>query len=165
MGYKFHTDTTIEYPFCLEMLQQLGGKDSGIRFRGFPVFNGVQCPCCKKKKARFIVSDPDKGKKPYEQDTFVLQCPVDICDNHGTTTLHDVIKRFGSQSTLQRWREARYQKTYTDNWKGIKNRVPYEDRKPKKRRTFIDKLDVKTQTSFIRVTGESPDLGCLPINP
>mgnify|MGYP004130433821 CR=1 FL=1 len=74
---------------------------------GFPEFNGVQCPCCKKKKARFICTDPSKGKRPYEQDTFVLQCPVDICDNYGSTTLHEVIKRIGSQSTLQRWREAR----------------------------------------------------------
>ena len=48
--------------------------------------------------------------------------------------------------------------------KGIKNRVPYEDRKPKER-TFKEKLDIKTQTSSIRVTGESPDLGCRPTNP
>ena len=48
--------------------------------------------------------------------------------------------------------------TYTDNLKGIKNRVSYEDKKPKER-TFKEKLEVKTETSFIRVTGESPDLG------
>ena len=48
--------------------------------------------------------------------------------------------------------------------KGIKNRVPYEDRKPKER-TFKEKLDVKTQTVFARITNESPDLGCRPTNP
>ena len=74
-------------------------------------------------------------------------------------------KRIGTIKGGMSERKARWQTTYTDNWKGIKNRVPYEERKPKGRRTFKEKLDLKTQTSFIRVTGESPDLGCRPTNP
>ena len=155
MGYKFHTDQSIEEPFFLEMVQQFNGK----RVREVNNYSAylVKCPCCQKKKAIFGSS--------RDRDTFVLLCPVDICANKGGLVLHEVIKRYGVGGIFDRWRQARWQTTYTDKWKGIKNRVPYEDRKPKKRRTFEDKLDVKTQTSFIRVTGESPDLGCRPTNP
>ena len=155
MGYKFHTDQSIEEPFFLEMVQQFNGK----RVREVNNYSAylVKCPSCQKKKAIFGSS--------RDRDTFVLLCPVDICDNKGGLVLHEVIKRYGVGGIFDRWRQARWQTTYTDKWKGIKNRVPYEDRKPKKRRTFEDKLDVKTQTSFIRVTGESPDLGCRPTNP
>ena len=161
MKYKFYSDTLIEEPFFLEIAQELGGVPDKKGYRGFPVFVGVQCPYCQKKKAQFKCSDPTKGKKYYEKDTFVLLCPVEICSNYGGTTLDEVIKKIGSKETQESWRKARWQET----WKGIKNRVPYEERKPKRRRTFKDKLDVKTQTSFIRVTGESPDLGCRPTNP
>ena len=155
MGYKFHTDQSIEEPFFLEMVQQFNGiKASKVNNQW--AYN-VKCPSCQKKKAIFGSS--------RHRDTFVLLCPVDICDNKGGLVLHEVIKRDGGGDIFDRWRKARWQTTYTDNWKGIKNRVSYEDRKPKKRRTFKDKLDVKTQTSFIRVTGESPDLGCRPTNP
>ena len=51
------------------------------------------------------------------------------------------------------------------NGKALRTECLMKIGNPKKRRTFKDKLDVKTQTSFIRVTGESPDLGCRPTNP
>ena len=154
MGYKFHTDTSIEEPFFLEMVQQFNGKRVSMVNNHSAYL--VKCPCCKKKKAIFGSS--------RDRDTFVLLCPVDICSNQGGLVLHEVIKRYGGGDIFDRWRKARWQTTYTDNWKGIKNRVSYEERKPKER-TFKEKLDVKTQTSFIRVTGESPDLGCRPTNP
>ena len=154
MGYKFHTDTSIEEPFFLEMVQQFNGKRVSMVNNHSAYL--VKCPCCKKKKAIFGSS--------RDRDTFVLLCPVDICSNQGGLVLHEVIKRYGGGDIFDRWRKARWQTTYTDKWQGIKNRVPYEDRKPKER-TFKEKLDVKTQTSFIRVTGESPDLGCRPTNP
>ena len=154
MGYKFHTDTSIEEPFFLEMVQQFNGKRVSMVNNHSAYL--VKCPCCKKKKAIFGSS--------RDRDTFVLLCPVDICSNQGGLVLHEVIKRYGGCDIFDRWRKARWQTTYTDKWQGIKNRVPYEDRKPKER-TFKEKLDVKTQTSFIRVTGESPDLGCRPTNP
>ena len=154
MGYKFHTDQSIEEPFFLEMVQKFNGK----RVREVNNYSAylVKCPCCQKKKAIFGSS--------RNRDTFVLLCPVDICANKGGLVLHEVIKRYGVGGIFDRWRKARWQTTYTDKWKGIKNRVSYEDRKSKER-TFKEKLDVKTQTSFIRVTGESPDLGCRPTNP
>ena len=154
MGYKFHTDTSIEEPFFLEMVQQFNGKRVSMVNNHSAYL--VKCPCCQKKKAIFGSS--------RDRDTFVLLCPVDICPNQGGLVLHEVIKRYGGCDIFDRWRKARWQTTYTDKWQGIKNRVPYEDRKPKER-TFKEKLDVKTQTSFIRVTGESPDLGCRPTNP
>ena len=154
MGYKFHTDTSIEEPFFLEMVQQFSGKKTSM-FNNHAAFL-VKCPCCQKQKAIF-------GRSKYK-DTFVLVCPVDICANKGGLVLHEVIKRYGGRNMFDRWRKARWQTTYTDNWKGIKNRVPYEDRKPKER-TFKDKLDVKTQTVFARITNESSDLGCRPTNP
>ena len=155
MGYKFHTDQSIEEPFFLEMVQQFNGiKSSKVNNHSAYL---VKCPSCQKKKAIFGSS--------RDRDTFVLLCPVDICANKGGLVLHEVIKRYGVGDIFERWRKARWQTTYTDNgWKGIKNRVSYEDRKSKER-TFKEKLDVKTQTSFIRVTGESPDLGCRPTNP
>ena len=155
MGYKFHTDTSIEEPFFLEMVQQFNGiKASKVNNHSAYL---VKCPCCQKKKAIFGSS--------RNRDTFVLLCPVDICAEKGGLVLHEVIKRYGGRDMFDRWRKARWQTTYTDNWKGIKNKVPYEDRKPKKRRTCKEKLDIKTQTSFIRVNNESPDLGCRPNNP
>ena len=154
MGYKFQTDASKEETFFLEMVQQFNGKRVSMVNNHSAYL--VKCPCCQKKKAIFGSS--------RDRDTFVLLCPVDICDNKGGLVLHEVIKRYGVGDIFDRWRKARWQTTYTDNWKGIKNRVPYKDRKPKER-TFKEKLDLKTQTSFIRVTGESPDLGCRPTNP
>ena len=155
MGYKFHTDTSIEEPFFLEMVQQFNGiKASKVNNHSAYL---VKCPCCQKKKAIFGSS--------RNRDTFVLLCPVDICANKGGLVLHEVIKRYGVGDMFDRWRKARWQTTYTDKWKGIKNKVPYEERKPKRRRPFKEKLDIKTQTSFIRVNNESPDLGCRPNNP
>tara|TARA_B100001989_G_C24303899_1_gene347120 strand:+ start:135 stop:602 length:468 start_codon:yes stop_codon:yes gene_type:complete len=155
MGYKFHTDTSIEELFFLEMVQQFNGKRVSMVNNHSAYL--VKCPCCKKKKAIFGSS--------RDRDTFVLLCPVDICPNQGGLVLHEVIKRYGGGDIFDRWRKARWQTTYTDNWKGIKNRVPYEDRKPKRRRTFKEKLDVKTQTVFARITNESPDLDFRPTNP
>ena len=155
MGYKFHTDQLIEQPFFLEMVHQFSGKRVSMVNNHAAYL--VKCPCCQKKKAVFGHSE--------HRDTFVLLCPVDICANKGGLVLHEVIKRYGVGDIFERWRKARWQTTYTDNgWKGIKNRVPYEDRKPKER-TFKDKLDVKTQTVFARITNESSDLGCRPTNP
>ena len=155
MGYKFQTDQFIEQPFFLEMVQQFSGKRVSLINNHAAYL--VKCPCCQKKKAVFGHSE--------HRDTFVLLCPVDICANKGGLVLHEVIKRYGVGDIFERWRKARWQTTYTDNgWKGIKNRVPYEDRKPKER-TFKDKLDVKTQTVFARITNESSDLGCRPTNP
>ena len=85
MGYKFHTDQSIEEPFFLEMVQQFNGK----RVREVNNYSAylVKCPCCQKKKAIFGSS--------RDRDTFVLLCPVDICDNKGGLVLHEVIKRYG----------------------------------------------------------------------
>ena len=156
MGYKFHTDQTIEEPFFREMAGQFGGKDTGKKVQGHQAYL-VKCPCCKRKKAIFGMSK--------HRNTFILLCPVDICTNRGGTVLHEIIKNYGDKSIQKIWSEARWQTTYTDNgWKGIKNRVPYEDRKPKDK-SFKQKMDLKTETSFIKMTCESPDLGCRPTDP
>ena len=121
MGYNFQTDLSIEKPFFLEMIQKFNGKRVSM-VKNHSAYL-VKCPCCQKKKAIFGSS--------RDRDTFVLLCTVDICPNKGGLVLHEVIKRYGRRDMFDRWRKARWQTTYTDNWKGIKNRVPYEDRKPK----------------------------------
>ena len=112
MGYKFHTDQSIEEPFFLEMVQQFNGK----RVREVNNYSAylVKCPCCQKKKAIFGSS--------RNRDTFVLLCPVDICDNKGGLVLHEVIKRYGGGDIFDRWRKARWKSTYTEDWLPIKNR-------------------------------------------
>ena len=52
-------------------------------------------------------------------DTFILACPVDGCDLGGMT-LHGLIKRYGGESMFNRWRKARWQTTYTEDWLPIK---------------------------------------------
>ena len=86
MGYKFHTDQTIEEPFFREMTGQFGGKDTGKRFRGtYPLSNALQ-----EKKAIFGMSK--------HRNTFILLCPVDICTNRGGTVLHEIIKNYGDRA-------------------------------------------------------------------
>ena len=154
MEDKFYTDQFIEQPFFLEMVSQFNGRKARD-INGQPAYR-VQCPCCKRNKAVF--------GRSRDKDTFILLCPVEICTNKGGKVLHEIIYNYGDKKIKEKWRKARIKAKYSEDWGGIKNRVPYEDRKPKDK-SFKQKMDLKTETSFIKMTCESPDLGCRPTDP
>ena len=112
MGYKFKTDINIEYPFFIEMAWKLHGIKGNTLFNGREKYQ-VRCPKCKKGKA---VMGYAKTK-----DSFIFVCPVDRCDLDGVV-LHDLIKRYGGVEMFERWREARWKTTYTENWLPIKTK-------------------------------------------
>ena len=145
MENKFYTDQFIEQPFFLEMVSQFNGRKTRP-VNGQPAYR-VQCPCCKRNKAVFGHS--------RNRDTFILLCPVDICTNKGGKVLHDIINHYGDKKIKKKWWEARRKKEYTDNeWKGIKNRVAYKDRKSRDK-SFKEKMDLKTETSRIKILNRS----------
>ena len=112
MGYKFRTSLHIEYPFFLDMSHKMNGIKRRDNFNGKETFRCV-CPRCGKHKA--VMGYARKG------DTFILACPVDGCDLGGMT-LHDLIKTYGGESMFTKWRNARWQTTYTEDWLPIKTR-------------------------------------------
>jgi hypothetical protein len=112
MGYEFKTDINIEYPFFTEMVGRLDGTKGKMLFNGREKYQ-VRCPRCNKNKA---VMGYAKTK-----DSFVLVCPVDECDLNGVI-LHNLIKRYGGGEMFERWRQARWTPTYTEDWLPIKNR-------------------------------------------
>jgi len=112
MGYEFKTDINIEYPFFTEMVGRLDGTKGKMLFNGREKYQ-VRCPRCNKRKA---VMGYAKTK-----DSFVLVCPVDGCDLNGVV-LHDLIKRYGGQEMFERWRQARWMPTYSEDWLPIKSR-------------------------------------------
>ena len=112
MGYEFKTDINIEYPFFTEMVGRLDGTKGKMLFNGRERYQ-VRCPKCNKNKA---VMGYAKTK-----NTFVLVCPVDGCDLNGVV-LHDLIKRYGGEEMLGRWRRARWTSTCSEDWFPIKNR-------------------------------------------
>ena len=112
MGYEFKTDINIEYPFFTEMVGRLDGTKGKMLFNGREKYQ-VRCPRCNKRKA---VMGYAKTK-----DSFVLVCPVNGCDLNGVV-LHDLIKRYGGEAMFERWRQARWTSTYTEDWLPIKSR-------------------------------------------
>ena len=112
MGYEFKTDINIEYPFFTEIVERLNGTKGKMLFNGREKYQ-VRCPRCNKNKA---VMGYAKTK-----DSFVLVCPVDECDLNGVI-LHDLIKRYGGEEMFERWRQARWTPTYSEDWFPIKNR-------------------------------------------
>ena len=119
MGYKFHTDQSIEEPFFLEMVQQFNGKRVSMVNNHSAYL--VKCPSCQKKKAIFGSS--------RDRDTFVLLCPVDICANKGGLVLHEVIKRYGVGDIFERWRKARWQTIFPTIIKSSPDHFPTIERK------------------------------------
>ena len=103
MGYEFKTYINIEYPFFTEMVGRQGGTKGKMLFNGRERYQ-VRCPRCNKNNA---VMGYAKTK-----DTFVLVCPVDGCDLNGAV-LHDLIKRYGGEEMLERWRRARWTSNYS----------------------------------------------------
>ena len=77
--------------------------------------------------------------------------------------LQDLIKRFGGQSMFNDWRKVSRTTIYEENWFPIKNKVPYKDRAPRKKKTFKDKQELKSAAIEIKIRNENADLGC--VNP
>ena len=140
----FYTDQFKEHPFFLEMVSQFNGRKAGT-VNGQPAYR-VQCPCCKRNKAVFGHS--------RNRDTFILLCPVEICTNKGGKVLHEIINNYGDKKIKKKWREARIKAEYSDDWRGIKNRVPYKDRKPRDK-SFKQKMELKTDKSRIKILNQS----------
>ena len=112
MGYEFHSDINIEYPFFVRMAQQLGGKRKEGGFNGKESYRYCQCPSCGKYKA--VMGYAKTG------NTFILACPVDTCSLQALT-LHQLIKRCGGEEMFDEWRKARWKTTYTEDWFPRKN--------------------------------------------
>ena len=144
MEDKFYTDQFIEQPFFLEMVSQFNGRKARD-INGQPAYR-VQCPCCKRNKAVFGSS--------RNRDTFILLCPVDICTNKGGKVLHEIIYNYGDKKIKEKWRKARIKAKYSEDWGGIKNRVPYKDRKPRDK-SFKQKMELKTDKSRIKILNQS----------
>ena len=113
MGYEFHTSPEIEYPFFLQMGNQLGGKRRKKGFNGKECFDYCKCPACGKKKSVLGFAK--------SANTFIFVCPVETCSIR-SLSLHDLIKRVGTQQTFQEWRKARWKTTYTEDWLPIRHR-------------------------------------------
>ena len=150
MGYKFIRDIHIEEPYYHTMARMLKGNKLGETFNGKTSYQ-VECPCCKKKKARMGYSK--------QKDTFILVCPVDTCSMR-SMVLHDLIKRYGGDMWND-WRKASWTTTYEENWFPVKNKVPYKDRAPRKKKSFKDKQELQSAALEIKIRNENADLGCV----
>ena len=144
MGYKFIRDIHIEEPYYHTMAGMLNGNKLRETFNGKTSYQ-VECPCCKKKKARMGYSK--------QKDTFILVCPVDTCSLR-SLVLHDLIKRYGGDMWND-WRKASWTTTYEENWFPIQNKVAYKDRAPRKKKSFNYKQELKSAALQIRMNGNS----------
>ena len=154
MGYKYIRDIHIEEPFYHTMAAKLKGIKCRETFYGSNTGTySVECPCCKKRKARMGLSK--------KKDTFIFGCPNDTCSIYGVMTLHDLIKRFGGESMFNDWRKASWTTTYEENWFPVKNKVPYKDRAPRKKKSFKDKQELQSAALEIKIRNENADLGCV----
>ena len=151
MGYKFIRDVHIEEPYYHTIAGILNGNKLQESFNGKLSYQ-VECPCCKKKKARMGYSK--------QKDTFILVCPVDTCSMR-SMVLHDLIKRFGGESMFNDWRKASWTTTYEENWFPIQNKVAYKDRAPRKKKSFKDKQELQSAALEIKIRNENADLGCV----
>ena len=88
-----------------------------------------------------------------QKDTFILVCPVDTCSLR-KLNLHDLIKRFGGESMFNEWRKASWTTTYEEEWFPIQNKVAYEDRAPRKKKTFRDKQELKSVALQIKMNSQ-----------
>ena len=112
MGYEFYADEPIEYLFFLQMVQEKGGRQKTDFFPRKAYFDGCRYPSCGKSKAVM--------KRSRRNDDFLLLCPVETCSLK-SLTLHDLIKRCRTPALFDKWRTARWKKTYTEDWLPIKN--------------------------------------------
>ena len=136
MGYKFIRDIHIEYPYYQRMAAILKGNKLKEVINSKETY-AVECPKCKKRKARMCWSK--------RRDTFMLLCPVDNC-SLGFLVLHELIKRYGGESMFNEWRKASWTTTYEENWFPVKNKVPYKDRAPRKKKTFKEQQEINSVT-------------------
>ena len=151
MGYRFIRDIHIEEPCYHTIARMLNGNKLQETLNGKTSYQ-VECPCCKKKKARMGYSK--------QKDTFILVCPVDTCSMR-SMVLHDLIKRFGGESMLNEWRKASWTTIYKENWFPVKTKVPYKDRAPRKKKLFKEKQELKSIALEIKIINENADLGCM----
>ena len=140
MGYKFIRDIHIEEPYYHTMAGILKGNKCKELINGKGTYE-VECPCCKKRKARMGWSK--------QKDTFILMCPVDYCTNR-RVVLHDLIYRYGGD-LWDAWRNDSWTTTYEENWFPIQNKVAYKDRAPRKKKTFKDKQELKSAALNIKM--------------
>ncbi len=71
MGYRFIRDIHIEEPYYHTIARMLNGNKLGETFNGKTSYQ-VECPCCKKKKARMGYSkQKDTFIKMVDQGAFV----------------------------------------------------------------------------------------------
>ena len=143
MGYEFIRDIHIEYPFYQQMAVILKGKKSNSKKEGREIYE-VECPCCYERKAYLYTGE--KG------NTFMFKCFLPECSLN-SVPLHDLIKRFGSESMFSDWRKASWTTTYEENWFPMKNKVLYKDRAPRKKTTFKDTQKLKSAALQIKING------------
>ena len=141
MGYEYIRYIHIEEPFYHTMASKLNGIKIREPFNGKASYE-VSCPCCNKRKARMGYSK--------HKDTFILVCPVDTCSVR-SLNLHQLIYRFGGDCMWNDWRKASWTTTYEEEWFPIKNKVAYEDRAPRKKKTFKDKQELKSAALQIKM--------------
>lgn len=91
---------------------KFGGRESKSTYNGQKTFNGLQCPCCGKKKAVMFVAQ--------NQSTYLLMCPRDSCKLSTAITLSNAINTYAIDLVTD-WNRAigKY-----PSWGAIQNRRP-----------------------------------------
>ena len=118
MAYKYRGKITTDYPFFLEVGTLLGGRRRRDNFNGAEVIIDCRCPNCGKKEGAMYLS--------RRGDSYLFKCPRDKCSLQAIT-LHTLIKDFCSSEMFDRWRKARWETTYQEDWLPIKNRRSRSD--------------------------------------
>ena len=139
MVYEYKTDIHIEYPFYQRMAGILKGKKSNSKKEGREIYE-VECPCCHKRNSYLYTGE--KG------NTFMFKCFLPECQIN-SLPLHQLIKEHGGD-LFDEWRKARWTNSY---YLPIKNRVPYEDRAPRKKKTFREKQELQSSALQIKMNG------------
>ena len=113
MGYKYKGTVETDYPFFLEAGFALGGIKRKDSFNGREIYGYCRCPKCGKKEGALYLS--------RRGDSFLFVCPRDKCSLKAIT-LHTLIKEHLPAEMFDRWRKARWETTYQEDWFPIKNR-------------------------------------------
>ena len=123
--------------FYEEAARCLKGKKSNSKKNNYYTYE-VTCPNCNKIGSTYLYNH---STNPLQ---FRLKCFRKKCGL--SLYLNQYILRYWSKSDRDRWIRAVYPSPpikYDNQWKGIKNRVPYEERKPKEK-TFREKMTLKS---------------------
>ncbi len=141
---RYLDDQNILLPFYNEAAIKLKGKKVSWKRNNYECWE-VTCPKCNKTGSTFLYNI---STNPL---IFGLKCFKDTC--RCNLTLNQYIRAYWNKSDRDRWIRAVdtfEPMKYKNQWKGIKNRVSYEDRKPKVK-TFREKMTLKSIRLMINV--------------